>query len=58
MSQIIQRFSVSYEFPVSFTRSTFAVENPVLCEILQRAGDREHKVFPVIDADVLKTIPI
>jgi 3-dehydroquinate synthase len=57
MSQIIQRFSVSYEFPVSFTRSTFAVENPVLCEILQRAGEREHKVFPVIDADVLKNHP-
>jgi 3-dehydroquinate synthase len=57
MSQIIQRFSVSYEFPVSFTRSTFAVENPVLCEILQRAGEREHKVFPVIDADVLKKYP-
>ncbi|HEX7762262.1 MAG TPA: 3-dehydroquinate synthase [Cellvibrio sp.] len=57
MSQIIQRFSVSYEFPVSFTHHTFAVENPVLCEVLARAGDREHKVFPVVDADVLKNHP-
>src|SRR5690606_17845611 len=57
MSQIIQRFSVSYEFPVDFTRFTFAVENPVLRDVLQRAGAREHKVFPVIDADVLKNHP-
>lgn len=57
MSQIIQRFSVSYEFPVEFTRFTFAVENPVLRDVLQRAGVREHKVFPVIDADVLKNHP-
>jgi 3-dehydroquinate synthase len=57
MSQIIQRFSVSYEFPVSFTHSTFAVENPVLRDVLQRAGNREHKVFPVVDADVLKNHP-
>lgn len=57
MPQIIQRFNVSYEFPVSFTQATFAVENPVLRDILQRAGNREHKVFPVIDADVLKNHP-
>jgi 3-dehydroquinate synthase len=57
MSQIVQRFSVSYEFPVSFTQNTFAVENPVLCDILRRAGAREHKVFPVVDADVLKNHP-
>lgn len=57
MSQIIQRFSVSYEFPVSFTQHAFAVENPVLRDILQSAGDREHKVFPVIDEDVLKNHP-
>lgn len=57
MSQIIQRFSVSYEFPVSFTRHTFAVENPVLCDLLRRAGNKEHKLFPVVDADVLKNHP-
>jgi 3-dehydroquinate synthase len=57
MHQIDQRFTVSYEFPVCFTRSSFAVENVVLRNILARAGNSKHKLFPVIDAQVLESQP-
>lgn len=53
MYQIDQRFTVSYEFPVCFTRSSFAGDNPVLRNVLARAGQQRHKLFPVIDEQVL-----
>ena len=57
MHQIDQRFTVSYDFPVCFTRSSFAAENMVLRNVLARAGDTRHKLFPVIDAQVLESQP-
>jgi 3-dehydroquinate synthase len=57
MYQIDQRFTVSYEFPVCFTRSAFAGDNPVLRDIVARAGKGVHKVFPVIDEQVLRDHP-
>ena len=53
MYQIDQRFTVNYEFPVCFTRLAFAADNPVLRNVLARAGNVRHKVFPVIDEQVL-----
>lgn len=54
MYQIDQRFTVSYEFPVCFTRFAFAADNPVLRNVVARAGNKNrHKVFPVIDEQVL-----
>lgn len=55
--QIDQRFTVSYEFPVCFTRSSFAVDNLVLRDIVARAGNKTHKVLPVIDEQVLRDHP-
>lgn len=55
--QIEQRFSVSYEFPVCFTRSAFATDNPTLHTVVARAGQGRHKVFPVIDAQVMQDHP-
>jgi len=55
--QIDQRFTVSYEFPVCFTRSSFAVDNLVLRNIVARAGNKTHKVLPVIDEQVLRDHP-
>lgn len=57
MYQIDQRFTVSYEFPVCFTRSAFAGDNPVLRDIVARAGKGVHKVLPVIDEQVLRDHP-
>lgn len=54
MQQINQQFTVSYEFPVCFTRAAFAAENPLLGNVLKRAGNKKHKVFPVIDQQVLE----
>lgn len=54
---IEQRFTVSYEFPVCFTRSAFALDNPALYNIVARAGAGRHKVFPVIDAQVMRDHP-
>jgi len=53
MYQIDQRFTVSYEFPVCFTRAAFAADNTVLRNVVARAGNTRHKVFPVIDEQVL-----
>lgn len=53
MYQIDQRFTVSYEFPVCFTRLAFAGDNPVLRNVLARAGRQRHKLFPVVDEQVL-----
>lgn len=57
MYQIDQRFTVSYEFPVCFTRSSFAGDNPVLRNLLARAGSQRHKLLPVIDEQVLASHP-
>lgn len=57
MQQINQRFTVSYEFPVCFTRGTFTTDNSLLCNIIARAGNKKHKLFPVIDRQVFKSHP-
>jgi 3-dehydroquinate synthase len=57
MQQITQRFTVSYEFPVCFTRAAFAAENPLLRNIIARAGNKKHKIFPVIDRQVCESHP-
>lgn len=57
MHMIQQQFSVSYEFPVCFTRDALAPENMALRDILARAGEFTHKVQPVIDSQVLVDHP-
>lgn len=57
MHLIQQQFSVSYEFPVCFTREALAPENMALRDILARAGEFTHKVQPVIDSQVLVDHP-
>ncbi|HWV16801.1 MAG TPA: 3-dehydroquinate synthase [Cellvibrio sp.] len=57
MYQIDQRFTVSYEFPVCFTRAAFAVDNLVVRNVVARAGNTRHKLFPVFDEQVLASQP-
>lgn len=57
MHVINQKFSVSYEYPVCFTREALAPENMALCELVARAGNFTHKVQPVIDSQVLADNP-
>lgn len=46
---IPQHITLAYDFPVIFTRDAFDPGNPVLADVLARAGDGPHKVGVVID---------
>ena len=53
MQRIIrQRITVSYDFPVVFTRNAFHPENPALPGILAQAGPGPHRLAAVIDSGV------
>jgi 3-dehydroquinate synthase len=55
---IVQRFTVSFEYPVVFARDVFAPANPVLAETLaRREPGKAHKVFAVLDAGVARAWP-
>lgn len=48
-----QRFSVPYEYPVAFTRGLFALENPLLIDMLSlREEDKRHRCLIYIDDGV------
>lgn len=54
----VQRFSVSYEFPVYFTRDVFSEANPILAEALAGApGARGRKVAFLVDEGVVREMP-
>lgn len=57
MHQINQRFTMSFDYPVCFTRAALAPDNLTLRNILAKAGDFPHKVQPVIDSEVLRQHP-
>ncbi|HEX2137223.1 MAG TPA: 3-dehydroquinate synthase [Microvirga sp.] len=54
----IQRFTVSYEFPVVFTRDAFDAENPTLVDIVRRLEpDKRHRLAVFLDDGVRKAMP-
>ncbi len=57
MHEIDQQFSVSFRYPVVFTRGSLDVSNPVLREALARAGEGPHRVLLVLDSNVLAAMP-
>lgn len=57
MLQIDQSFTLPYRFPVCFDRETLAPENPLLRDMIARAGSGSHRVLPVIDSNVLEAHP-
>lgn len=53
-----QSFSVSYDFPVHFTRDLFHPENDILASVFDRRGEgRRHRVKVFVDDGVAKAIP-
>ncbi len=55
---IHQQIAVSWDFPVTFTRDLFSVENPVLVETLDRLGEgRRHRAIVFIDGHVAAACP-
>jgi 3-dehydroquinate synthase len=58
MPVIIQKFSVPFEYPVSFTDHLFLPENPSLVHALMRREPwRRHRLFVVIDEGVSRCHP-
>lgn len=54
----LQQFSVSYEFPVVFTRRLFDPANGTLVETLSRIeADKRHRVLIFVDAGVMAARP-
>lgn len=58
MSRHLQRVTVDFEYPVYFTRDTFAAANPCLREaIAAREPGRRHRCFVAVDANVAAASP-
>lgn len=57
MDEIRQSFSVSYSFPVLFTRGGFDEKNLILRDTLLRAGPKRHRVLLVVDSVVADADP-
>jgi 3-dehydroquinate synthase len=54
----LQSFSVTYEYPVVFTRHAFALGNRSLVDVLSRRGPRKHhRCLIFVDQGVLTTLP-
>jgi 3-dehydroquinate synthase len=53
-----QSFSVTYEYPVVFTRDAFALENRCLIEALsRRESNKRHRCLVCVDGSVLASLP-
>lgn len=52
-----QSFDVSYQYPVAFTEDLFNPRNPLLRQILERAGTKKHRVLTCIDSGVFAAWP-
>jgi 3-dehydroquinate synthase len=53
-----QSFSVTYEYPVIFTRDAFAVENRCLVDALsRREPTKQHRCLVCVDEGVLASLP-
>jgi 3-dehydroquinate synthase len=57
MKTLQQQFSVSYSFPVIFTRDAFGAGNPALSELLYGGGAGRARLLTVIDAEVMRLTP-
>lgn len=54
----VQRFSVSYEFPVYFTRDVFAENNSILAATVSPSAQRQHsRVVVFVDEGVVREMP-
>lgn len=52
MQSLRQQFSVTYSYPVVFTRDLFQEKNPVLAEVIRQGGPASHRILLVIDSQV------
>lgn len=53
-----QKFSVSYDYPVCFTRRVFADDNPLLASVFDRKQEKRiHRVLVYMDSGVVDATP-
>ena len=52
-----QRFSVTFEYPISFTRNIFCPGNETLIEALSVQTDKGVRVCVLVDQGVVQQIP-
>jgi len=53
-----QRFSVSFDYPVYFTRRVFDLDNPLLANAMDRLGEqRRHRAAVYVDGGVAQAHP-
>lgn len=57
MKTILQRISVSYRYPVVFTRRVFDAENPAFARILRPGSSGRARALVVVDAGVSEALP-
>ena len=54
MPTIQQNFTVSYSYPVIFTRDVFSPDNPELAEAIRLSGRSHNRLLVVIDSEVAR----
>ncbi len=54
MATIHQNFTVSYSYPVIFTRDVFNPDNPELAEAIRLSGCTRNRALVVIDSEVVR----
>ena len=57
MSNLIQKFMVSYRYPVCFTRRVFDPSNQTLAKILKPSASGRARALVVVDAGVAEVAP-
>ena len=57
MHVIQQRFTVSFNFPVIFTRDVFDPANPALADVMAAGGHARNKAVVAIDSEVVRLNP-
>lgn len=57
MSIIQQQFTVSFSYPVIFSRDVFAADNPALADAMRRGGRPHSRALVVIDSEVASLTP-
>jgi 3-dehydroquinate synthase len=57
MDIIEQEFTVSYRYPVIFTRNVFQTGNTALREVLSRSGSGRKRILVVLDSELRRLTP-
>ena len=55
---VVQRFRVTLDYPVVFTRDALSVDNPALADVVsRREPERRHRVVAIVDRNVAAAHP-